>query len=378
MKKIICLLLTVCIVLSLAACFNKKKPVTNPTDNSAGNNQQSSSNTNESDNPETMVAVSVPAVTENVTAEDGAVIFQYTYQHISLVLHKPEIADKVIIDFLNRIDQTKASADATAKIAQAAYTGSDKWVPYLYHIVYSPMRIDHNVLSFLGNNVVYTGAGHPERTCVSASYDLMTGDVLTLASIMTKEAKLEDFCNLVLDELKEMAKSNYLYENYTETVKKRFEVDASQDEAWYFSQNGLCFYFVPYEIAPYSSGVVSVEIPYSKLKGLLHSDYFPTQRKESTGVVSVSAFENVNIKNFKHIAEVIENNKGKMLMAHTDGVVQDVRITLNSLAGSYTVFAAYNLIPGDGIMVQAEEATLKKMELTYKSGKNTIKAPIFQ
>ncbi len=297
---------------------------------------------------------------------------------MSLILQDPEVADKVIIDFLNRIDSTRSLAEETSQIAQKAYDGSDNWVPYLYHVTYNPTRIDHDVLSLFGTNVLYSGAFHPERTCISASYDLVTGDVLTLASIMDVSAAADDFCQLVLEGLSEMSEGDYLYENYADTVKERFMTDASQDEAWYFSQSGLCFYFAPYEIAPYSSGVISVEIPYEKLTGLIHDAYFPAERDASEGVVNVTAFEDAELTAFSQIAEIVESKDGKMYLAYTDASVQDVRIMVSDAASSYTIFAAYGLTPGDAIMVQASENTLENMVISYKSNNETIASPFIE
>ena len=262
------------------------------------------------------------------------------------------------------------------EMAKSAYPGGGNWTPYLYHIAYSPTRIDHEVLSLFGNNVVFSGAGHPERTCVSANYDLLTGDVLTLASIKEKDATAEQFANLVLAGLSEMAEGDYLYDNYQKTVQQRFEQEASQDEAWYFTQTGLCFYFAPYEIAPYSSGVITVEIPYAKLKNIIHTDYIPSARGASSGTVKVTPFNQVDINSFSHIAEIVMDQTGDMYMLHTDGNVQDVRIVLADKASNCTVFAAYSLVSGNGIMLQGSEETLKNLKITYKSGSNTVTVPV--
>lgn len=378
MKKRICILLVVCLLLSLCAC-RRKTPVVSNTPESNQDNTQTSTATNTAEENAELVAVSVPAVTENTTAEDGAVIFQYTYQNMALVLHKPQVADKVILDFLNRVDSTRTTATSTADMAKSAYDGSESWIPYLYHITYSPTRIDHSVLSLFGNNVVFSGAGHPERTCVSANYDLLTGDVLTLASIMNKDATMQQFLSLVLDGLAEMAEGDFLYENYRDTVFNRFfDSDPAYDEYWYFTQTGLCFYFAPYEIAPYSSGVVTVEIPYEKLKDLVHADYLPQKRNATTGTPTVSAFDKVDLESLEHVAELVANKESKMYMVQCSGHIQDVRILVTDPAASYTAFAAYNLAPGNGIMVQADDSLLKLMKLSYKSNNEAIVTPLIK
>lgn len=379
MKKLFSVILAICLLLSFAACKRKnKKPAdnsTNPTNPVAGAQTPTYNPPMETD--DTLVSVSVPAVTENTTHTDGTVLFQYTYQSMSLVLNEPQVADKIILDFLNRVDSTSATADSTKEMAKSAYNGSSNWVPYLYHVTYSPTRIDHKVLSLFGNNVVFSGAGHPERTCVSASYDLLSGDILTLASIMNKDATVQQFLNLVLDELSKVAKDKYLYDNYKSTVQNRFiNTDPAHDEHWYFSQTGLCFYFAPYEIAPYSSGVITVEIPYQKLTKLIHEAYLPLARNTTDGKIQVTPFEQINLNQFSHIAEIVTEKDAKMYMIQSNMAVQDVRIEYTDKSNSYTVFAAYNLIPGHGIMIQGNNETLKNMKISYSTGKQTLTVPV--
>ncbi len=375
MKKLICIFLAICLLFSLASCKKKNK---NPTNENNTKNTDATVETNgqQMEFDDSLIAVSVPAVTQNTTEKNGTILFQYTYQNMSLVLDKPQVADKIIVDFLNRVDKTATPAKDIEDMAKSAYQNVGNWVPYLYHITYSPTRIDHKVLSFFGNNVVFSGAGHPERTCVSASYDLLTGDVLTLASIMHKDSTAGQLCNLVLEGLSEMAEGDYLYDGYKSTVKQRFTHDPTQDEDWYFSQTGLCFYFAPYEIAPYSSGVITVEIPYEKLKNIVHEAYLPSARNVPSGQLTVSPFKNVNMNDFSHIAEIITETEGNMYMVHTNGNVQDVRIVMSDNASNYTAFAAYGLVPGNGIMIQGNNDSLKNMRLSYKSGKDTITAPV--
>lgn len=376
MKKIFCAILAISLLFLIAGCTFIKQPLPSATPEASTDPQPETTAPDTSPSQHPMAAVSVPSITEEKKASDGTVLFQYTYQNISLVLQDPEVADKVIVDFLTRVDATRELADSVSDMAEQYYTGTSNWVPYVYHVTYSPTRIDQGVLSLFGTSIVYSGAFHPDRTCVSASYDLVTGDVLTLASIMSAQATTDDFCGLVLDSLHEMSEGDFLYENYQDAVRQRFMTDASQDQAWYFSQTGLCFYFAPYEIAPYSSGVISVEIPYEKLGGLLYDPYFPSERDTAAGLVTVKPFNEVELSTFSQIAELIADNEGTMYFAYTTGVVQDVRIWISDAASSYTIFAAYGLSPGDGITIQAEEELLDRMSITYKNGQDIVSAPL--
>ncbi|MBR5021916.1 MAG: DUF3298 domain-containing protein [Oscillospiraceae bacterium] len=377
MKKQIAIILALSVAITLAGCAKTPTNTPTPTETVAATHASTATTapTAPTGPAETMIAVDVGVTTQDTTAEDGTVLFQRTNQKMHLILNNAEVADKITKDFLNRLDieQDATTIEATAK---AAYNGNANWMPYFYGLTYNPQRIDQKVLSFYGDKVKFTGTAHPERSRKGANYDLATGDVLTLASIMTAEASTDDFCKLVLEALAERAEGDFLREGYSEDVKRRFTSDPTQDENWYFTTAGLCFYFDPYEIAPYTSGVITAEIPYEKLNGLVHTDYLPAARATATGEVTISAFTSDLAENFNHTAELVMDPEGKMYLVHTEGTVQDIRITFTDDTGSYTVFAANSLSDGEAIMVQAQDA--RNLELSYLSNGRTVKEQIIK
>jgi len=394
MKRSISIIILLCLLLGMCGCKKPPNPPeSTPTDTTAASTiptnpttpTNPTSPTDATQTPtvpsspgasEEFLAVSVPAVTENTASKDGTVLFQYTYQHMSLIHPTPDVANKIILNFLNRVDSTRSLAQATAASAASVYNGGSNWVPYMLHVTYSPTRLDSKVLSLFGAQVLFNGSNHADKSGIAASYDLLTGDVLTLASIMNKQATTDSICDLVLDALSKHELHSYLYKGYVQTVKQRFTKEASQDEAWYFTQTGLCFYFAPYEIAPYSSGIISVEIPYEKLKGILYGAYLPYERAAAQGTVTITPFAQTDLTKFSQIAELVAEKSGKMYMASADGTVQDIRIAVTDKTGNYTVFAACNLKPGDGIMIQASDSLLSRMKMTYYSGKETVSIPL--
>ena len=378
MKKYISILLVLVMLFTLCAC-RRKKP--EPTDTSVSSDSTTESQNTTEDTGDIieftdMVAVSVPAVTETTKASDGTVLFEYTYQNMALVLNNEDVANKIILDFLNRVDTTKLPADSIKESAKSAYPSAKDWIPYLYSITYSPVRIDGNVLSLFGNHVVYNGAFHPDRTCVSATYNLQTGEALSLADIMDPQASLEGICQLVLDVLGKKETELSLDPGYEEIVKQRFKTDISHDESWCFTADGLCFYFAPYEIAPYITGVVHAEIPYSSLKNIVKAEYLPARRAQVSGKLTVEDFDVNKVEQFTRIAETVLNKDGNMYMVYTNDKVQDVKIRITDANNSYTAFATYGLMPGDCIMVQADDSMLAKIEISYTSGNKTQTAKI--
>ena len=379
MKKILCFI--ICLSILLAGCAAQN---TNETQAEATNNTENVVADNYATEPitilpqqEAMYAVSVPAVSENAYSEDGTVIFSYTRQSMMLTLPDPDVADKIIIDFLSRIDSHTDSAEAVLSAAKANYNDSADWTPYLYNHTYSPTRMDQGVLSLFGNSVAYSGASHPERLCMAANYDLVTGDVLTLGSIMSAQATTSDFCALVLEKLEKTKDSNQLYDGYESTVKQRFNKDESQDQDWYFSTNGLCFYFVPYDIAPYVSGVIVAEIPYSELTGLIYDGYFPAEREAITGSIKATTADKTDVSQFTQIAELTLNADGQQVFLYTDSIIWDVKleygawdVSHSSFAPVYTTFFSGTLSPGDAVMVQSDEFTA--LRLSYYNGTETV------
>ena len=322
-----------------------------------------------------MAAVSVPYVTESSTADDGTVLFNYTYQNMSLTLPDPDVANKVIIDFLNRIDKTRTNAETLNSNAYANYKNSTQWTPYLFQILYNPTRIDHGVLSLFGSIVNYSGTPHPENACVSASYDLVTGEVLTLGGILTDDCTADALFSLAATALSNISQEKNLYPDYEDILKTRLSGDWAADEAFYFSTEGLCFYFSPYEIAPYSSGVITAQIPYDQLTGLLNDAYFPAEQDAYDSNLTVSMFEAADLSKFTQFSEIVLDKGAEKILIYSDLPIYDLQLEKGQMTpgtdqfvSNCTVFALSSLTPGDALMIEAdtlsEESTLR---LTYRT-----------
>lgn len=325
-----------------------------------------------------MFAVVMPVTTVSTTADDGNVLMNYNYQSMSLIVPEPELADKIIVDYLTRIDAIQANADSLLSQAKTNYTASANWIPYGCSVSYNTTRIDQSVLSLVGTNITYSGGSHPNYDCISANYDMITGEVLTLGSILTHENTVKALQQAVVEALNEVKEEKYLYSGYEKTVEQRFSADISFDEDWYFSSGGLCFYFSPYDIAPYSSGEIHVEIPYSALVGILADPFFPPEQETVDGTLTVQRFEDATLSNFSQIAEVLLDKESQKLFIYTDTSVDSIRIIqTDPLSGRETTICAVDcLTPGDAIMLEAADETLACLELRYDSNGQTVTAEI--
>ena len=379
MKRIITLFLL--ISLMLTACGHPAQdPITDipaPSDS-----EPTSSTTEETSQADTvmmpMITVSVPVIMDEKTADDGTVIFRSIRQSMQLVMPDQEVADRIIIDFLTRIENASSENEEILQLAESNYDHSGNWNPYLSSISYAPKRIDQSVLSLYGNSVRFSGAAHAEIVSRAANYNVVTGDVLTLGSILVSEEAVQEICRLVIEQLYTMKDEKYIRDGFEETVQQRFSGEESYDENWYFSTNGLCFYFDHYAIAPYSSGVITAEIPYQELVGIIDDSFFPPEIDGANGTVTAVSANNVDMQQFSRISEVILKNEAPMYVIYTDGAVQNLRIEVIDAAwnGYYTVFAAQTLCDTDAIVVQADVGLFSQLSVVYESNGKTFTLPL--
>lgn len=327
-----------------------------------------------------MAAVSLPVSTSNTYTEDDVLLFTYKSQTISLFIPDSEIENKVILDFQTRLDNFSSSAQDLADQAKADYSQRADWNPYFCNVLYTPKRIDLAVLSLYGANTYWVGGAHPSHNCTSANYDLITGDVLTLGSILAHQDALDSLCSLLIEQVAEIKAEKYLYSDYEKTIRGRFSKNESYNEAWYFSNDGLSFYFSPYEIAPYSAGIITLTIPYEKLTGIIEDRYFPAEMDVATGFVQATKHSDTDLTSFTQIAEVILDKEGEMVFLYTDRSVHNVILEYGewvndgeSFSNKYTVFATPMLTPGDAVMIQLSiPDTMPSVRLTYQTKNETI------
>ena len=310
-----------------------------------------------------MYAVALPIISELTHNEEST----FSYQNIYLYCQDQEVADRIIIDFLNR-------QDAQRKIAET--TENTK-----YDVLYRPARIDSIVMSLYGESLLYQGRNHPTVDCLSTNYNMLSGESLTLGSILKDAGSHEKLQDALLFAAETVADEKQLYDEYPQIIAERFTKNPSFDEAWFFNNTGLCFYFEPYEIAPYISGVVTLEIPYDRLTSIIDASYFPAEEDSSEGKIIVENVNNVVLSNYSQIAEVRLNGYSNAGFLHCEGFVRDVKIEIISNENPMsecTIFMSATLSPGDGIMLMYNQAdNMPILRITYRSGQNILTENLF-
>lgn len=366
MKKLFACVLALSIIFAFAACESAPQatepsmpPATQETGPSTepSTTQAPTENTPVNTVPENLYSVAMPITEEPAYAEDGTLIFTYSYQTMHLILQDKEVADKIIIDFLSKVETTRSDAEHLRSLAEARDHTAIGFIPYSYQLHFDPMRIDQGVLSMHGHVSQIGEAAHSNTHCMSASYDLVTGDVLTLGSILYHADAKQAISDMVVQELEKQPELN-LFEDYKTSVRSRFQRDESIDDDFYFTSTGLCFYFSPYEIAPYASGTITVELPYDRLTGIIADAYFPAERTAASGALNIGSFEDADLSGYSQFAElVITPDATKLLLTATDSV-HDVRIKklywsedVQSVMQEKTIFASNGLSQTDAILI---------------------------
>ena len=362
MKKILSILLCTAVLLCLPACKDTDETVPTTT-------QAIAVTTSESTLPEeTLPQVDLPhipvaAVTLTPTTEaeilpDGTVLFEYNYPTIHLALPDGEMAETVMLDFLNRIDATGAQAQQVKEAAEEFYTGKAGWNTYFYNLTFSPMRIDAGVLSIYGLESSYSGGMHPNHNACAVNYDLTTGKALKLRHILTADASADKLTSLICSVLAQEADS--LFSDYALCVEDRFAGDFGADEQWYLSDTGLCFFFSPYEVAPYNAGTIIAELPYEDLTGILLDDFFPHETVITKGTIRLQALEDLaGLNNYSNYSEITLDSGGTSVLISTNSLVYQVKVELGECNADGTVFTPYSTVFAANAMNRDDAIILK-------------------
>lgn len=184
-----------------------------------------------------------------------------------------------------------ASSDADGVIAQAQEDASNSKKdnrpfigPYSDYLRVSVRRADSKVLSYCTDYSGFTGGAHGMYGRSGYTYDVRTGKKLSITDVVKLT---EDDLIPVLKEKLLALNDEDVYDDLDENLKN-YKLDSEteyDDEAggftfgykWYLDNDGMHFYFGPYEIAPYAAGDFDVVIAYDELPGDVNEEYLPDE-----------------------------------------------------------------------------------------------------
>ena len=139
---------------------------------------------------------------------------------------------------------------------------------YSENITVDIQRRDNKVLSFILNDYTYMGGAHGGGTFIGVSFDVGTGQQITLDDLGDADSIRDTSKEYILNAIatsSEEARAN-LYEDdvidYKEVINEQFS-NGYQPE-FYLDDVGITFVFQQYDIAPYAAGMISFTVPYSE------------------------------------------------------------------------------------------------------------------
>lgn len=380
MKKLLAALLCICMLTSLAACSENTPPATSTTATTVATTVTTMPVTSspEEDAVATydghLTAVALPTITETVNSDDGTQIFVYSYPNVSVAVQDADIAEIISLDLLNRVDVTAASAQQLHEAAKAAYTPGTEFQSYRYDVQYTVTRLDQNILSIYCTESSFDGSPRSLRSAYSITYDLATGNSLSLRTVLQNEYSADVLCELIIDGLTAYDSAQF-FPDYETTILDKFSTNVPV-ESWYFTAEGLCFYFEPYEIAPISMGDIISVIPYEKLSGMMDEQFFPAEQPNYFGkpiLSDITGNIEASMKEYTQFSDLTLEVGVNQLLLTADGSVTELRIFNQDENGEQIMlYAATGTGPTDAILIEADISKLDgKLIISYKDGTET-------
>lgn len=120
--------------------------------------------------------------------------------------------------------------------------------------------IDDTYLSFCQAYYEYTGGAHGMPYRIGYTFNLQTGELLTLTDVIDNtEEELKEIVGRYFEELINKEPENY-WEGSADSIREW----TSFEPSFYLTEEGIRFYEGPYAISSYAAGFQEVTIPYSE------------------------------------------------------------------------------------------------------------------
>ncbi len=145
-------------------------------------------------------------------------------------------------------------------------------------------RADSKVLSYFETYYSYTGGAHGYVGEIGYNFDVATGEKLLFSDIVTDESKVFKIISESIDE-------DLLFPD-TDVVSV---LEETEEVNYTLSETGITVCFNPYEIGPYSSGIIKVSMSFSDYPDIINENYLSKSKSFVSGLGNGdSVFYDVN------------------------------------------------------------------------------------
>ena len=262
---------------------------------------------------------------EELKSDDGTTYYRQSLGTATVRSKDERAAERINSSLAELYVRFGADAEYTRRVAEDQTDGEQ--IALSYYCAPSVTRCDTRVLSAVFDVSQDIGGIHADSTRTSRSYNADNGSLLTLADIAKNEEQLKTFIkNYVIglaagDDYKEGGVS-ILFDDFESTINDLVDAGAN----WYFSDGGLVFYANPYDIAPYSRGVLLFEIPYSALEEFIDEGFMPVEYEGENGMLLADDGDKLDRSSLNILGTVTVDEDGQSVVLSAEETVYNVKI----------------------------------------------------
>lgn len=262
---------------------------------------------------------------EELKSDDGTTYYRQSLGTATVSSKDERAAERINSSLAELYVRFGADAEYTRRVAEDQPDGEQ--IALSYYCAPSVTRCDTRVLSAVFDVSQDIGGIHADSTRTSRSYNADNGSLLTLADIAKNEEQLKTFIkNYVIglaagDDYKEGGVS-ILFDDFESTINDLVDAGAN----WYFSDGGLVFYANPYDIAPYSRGVLLFEIPYSALAEFIDEGFMPVEYEGENGMLLADDGDKLDRSSLNILGTVTVDEDGQSVVLSAEETVYNVKI----------------------------------------------------
>lgn len=275
--------------------------------------------------PQFDMTVSYSFEDKELKSGDGTTYYRQSLGTATISSKDERAAERINSSLAELYVRFGADAEYTRRVAEDQPDGEQ--IALSYYCAPSVTRCDTRVLSAVFDVSQDIGGIHADSTRTSRSYNADDGSLLTIADIAKNEEQLKTFIkNYVIglaagDDYKEGGVS-ILFDDFESTISDLVDAGAN----WYFSDNGLVFYANPYDIAPYSRGVLTFEIPYSALAEFIDESFMPVEYEGDNGMLLADDGDKLDRSSLNILGTVTVDEDGQSVVLSAEETVYNVKI----------------------------------------------------
>ena len=202
----------------------------------------------------------------------------------------PELARSMEEDGKTELEYFESQVDEYLTQARTDYTENTEYFygPYTINQQVTVKRLDDKVASFFFPVDAFMGGAHGIYGNGYTTYDTPTGKVLKLVNVVNSVNDLPGILKTELE--KTYADSLDMFFDLEGSLANYVDGDSFSEGdnyytgyTWAFTDEGIEFYFGPYELAAYAAGAQTVVLKYNEYADFIKPEYIPDSTADKKG-----------------------------------------------------------------------------------------------